>query len=414
MNSAAMGSQRRWVLIGLAFFATAINYLDRQALSVAAPVILQQFHISNLQYSYIIFSFLLAYTIMNGCSGILIDRLGTRIGYALCMAWWSTSAILHVFAKGPISFGVYRFLLGMGEAGNWPAAVKVVAEWFPARERPLASGLFNSGSAIGAIGAPPLIAFTLIRYGWPAAFLLVGSCGLLWLCLWFALYRTPKAPIEVRALSKPSISRLLHLRFVWSFTLAKMFIDPAWYFYIFWFPEYLSHARHFEMQAIGRYAWVPFAVAGAGNALGGLLSKELLRRGLSISAARKTAVTITAFMMTFAVPAVLVLSPRLSIAFISIAMAGYTGSASTMLALPSDVFPAHIVASVYGLASMGSGFGGMLFTLLTGWIVEHYSYTPVFVLFGLIALLCATILWTCMGPLEMHGKESFEAIPSIL
>jgi MFS transporter, ACS family, hexuronate transporter len=406
MNKLAVSSTKRWMMISLAFFATVINYLDRQTLSVSAPVIRQQFHISNTQYSRILFGFLLAYTIMNGVSGILIDRLGTRVGYALCMAWWSASAVLHAFATGPISFGVYRFLLGMGEAGNWPAAVKVVAEWFPVRERALASGIFNSGSAVGAIIAPPLIAITLIKYGWPVAFLVVGSSGFVWLIFWFALYRTPEISERGGAPSRPSMLRLFRLRFVWCFTLAKVFMDPVWYFYIFWFPEYLSHTRHFNISAIGKAAWIPFAVAGAGNGLGGLLSKTLLQRGLSITTARKTAVTITALMMTAAIPAVLASSPKVSIAFVSIAMAGYTASLSTMLVLPSDVFPANVVASVYGISGIGSGFGGMLFVLLTGWLVDHYSYTPVFFFFGLIPLVCALVLWTCMGPLKMHTEES--------
>src|SRR3982750_689426 len=165
-------------MIALAFWATVINYLDRQTLSVAAPVLREQFHMTNEAYSRVVFMFLLAYTIMNGVSGPLIDRLGTRIGYALCIAWWSVAAILHAFSTGSTSLGIYRFLLGMGEAGNWPAAVKVVAEWFPERERALASGLFNSGSSIGAIIAPPVVAFLLIQFGWRTAFVVVGLAGL--------------------------------------------------------------------------------------------------------------------------------------------------------------------------------------------------------------------------------------------
>ena len=177
-------------------------------------------------------------------------------------------------------------------------------------------------------------------------------------------------------------------------------MDPVWYFYIFWFPEYLNHARHFDLAQIGRYAWIPFAVAGLGNFLGGMLSGFLLRRGLSVTAARKTAVTVFAVLMTSALPAVLVPDAWLSIALVSLAMLGYTGCLSNMLAMPADVFPQDTVASVYGLASMGSGFGGMLFTLLTGWVVDHFSYTPVFFGFGLIPLLCVLILWTLLGPLR--------------
>ena len=172
-------SRLRWLMIAFAFWATAINYLDRQTLSVAAPVLREQFHMSNTAYARVLFGFLLAYTIMNGVSGPLIDRLGTRLGYALCMVWWSTAAVLHFLARGVWSLGAFRFLLGMGEAGNWPAAVKVVAEWFPEQERALASGIFNSGSAVGAILAPPIVALILLHLGWRAAFVLVGAAGFL-------------------------------------------------------------------------------------------------------------------------------------------------------------------------------------------------------------------------------------------
>src|SRR4029077_9584773 len=195
-------------MISLAFWATVINYLDRHTLSVAAPVLREQFHLSNVDYSRVVFAFLLAYTLSNGISGPMIDRLGTKLGYALCMVWWSIAALLHGLATGGLSLGMFRFLLGIGEAGNWPAGVKVATEHFPESERALASGIFNSGSAIGAILAPPIVAWILLRYGWPAAFVAVGAVGLIWLVLWLPGYRPPQAvaaeleeqPIPVREL----------------------------------------------------------------------------------------------------------------------------------------------------------------------------------------------------------------------
>ncbi|MCU0246874.1 MAG: MFS transporter [Bryobacter sp.] len=405
-----MNSPWRWVMIGFAFFATVINYLDRQALSVAAPVLREQFGMTNTDYSRIVFAFMLAYTIMNGASGPLIDRLGTKAGYALCMVWWSAAAILHAFATGFWSLGAYRFLLGMGEAGNWPAAVKVVAEWFPEKERALASGLFNSGSAIGAILAPPVIAWIILQMGWPAAFWLVGLSGFLWLLLWWPIYRTPEtAREEVKAAAIPPL-RLFKMRFVWSFTLAKIFMDPVWYFYTFWFPEYLKQARHFDMATIGKLAWIPFAIAGFGNLLGGWLGGWLMARGFDTTRARKTAVTFFAALMLSAIPAVLAEDVYWSIGFVSLAMLGYTGSLANMLAMPADVVPKNAVASVYGLASMGSGFGGMIFALFTGWAVDHFSFTPVFFFFGALPLVCATILWLLCGPLhpapELHPTRT--------
>jgi MFS transporter, ACS family, hexuronate transporter len=393
-------SPLRWRMIGLAFFATVINYLDRQTLSVAAPILREQFHMSNEVYSRVVTAFLFAYTIMNGGSGPLIDRLGTRLGYGLCVLWWSLAAALHALARGPFSLGAFRFLLGIGEAGNWPAAVKVVAEWFPEKERALACGIFNSGSSVGAILAPPLVAFLILQIGWQSAFGFVGLAGLLWLVAWFAMYYTPKGVAGVTAEPTVPVATLLRMPFVRAFTISKIFMDPVWYFYIFWFPEYLKSTRHYNLAAIGKYAWIPFAVAGFGNLLGGWLSGALLRRGYSTTVARKSAVTFFAVLMTSAIPAVLATETWASIGLVSIAMLGYTGCLANMLSFPADVFPKSTVASVYGLASMGSGFGGMLFTLITGWVVDRYSYTPVFIGFGILPLICATILWMWLGPLE--------------
>jgi MFS transporter, ACS family, hexuronate transporter len=391
---------KRWLMISLAFWATVINYLDRQTLSVAAPVLREQFHMSNVEYGRVVSAFMFAYTIMNGLSGPMIDRLGTRLGYALCIAWWSMAAVLHTFARGAVSLGVYRFLLGMGEAGNWPGGVKVVAEWFPEQERPLASGLFNSGSSVGAILAPPIVAFVLLRFGWPTAFFTVGVAGFVWLLFWWPTYYTPAAVLQEANAPPIPPWQLFRTRFVWSFTVAKIFMDPVWYFYIFWFPEYLKRARNFDMAAIGKYAWIPFVVAGMGNLFGGMLSGVLLRRGYSVTVARKGALTFFAVLMTSAIPAVLVRDAWLSIALVSIAMMGYTGCLANMLSMPADVFPKNAVASVWGLASMGSGFGGMVFALITGWVVDHYSYIPVFFGFGLMPLLCAGLIWGLLGPLQ--------------
>lgn len=412
MMVSASASRIRWAMITLAFFATLINYLDRQALSVAAPVLRLQFHLSNEGYARILFAFMLAYTIVNGVSGLVIDRLGTRTGYALFVAWWSLCAMLHAFARGALSLGIFRFLLGIGESGNWPAAVRVVAEWFPVEERSIASGIFNSGSSAGAILAPPIIVFILLKWGWRATFVAVGCLGFVWLAAWLRWYRTPvRTAQEVAFPRKTSVRQVLHSRFVWIFTLSKIFMDPVWYFYTFWFPEYLHHSRHFDMTNIGRYAWIPFFVAGLGSVGGGFIARGLLKLGMSITAARKSAVTIAALMMTMAIPAVLTESSALSIAYVSIAMAGYTAALANMLAIPADVFPAESVATVYGIASMGSGFGGMIFMLLTGWLVDRYSYAPAFLLFGLIPQISAFVLWALLGPLESHsesGAETFQ------
>jgi ACS family hexuronate transporter-like MFS transporter len=408
MSVNQVGKQRlRWVMISLAFLATVVNYLDRQTLSVAAPVLLDQFHMDSIDYSRVVSAFLLSYTLMNGISGPLIDRLGTRTGYALCMLWWSISSILHVFATGTFSLGGFRFLLGMGEAGNWPAAVKVVAEWFPETERALASGIFNSGATIGVILAPPIIASIVLRLGWRAAFLLIGVLGFVWLIAWLAVYRTPHEAV-VRKRAPLPVLQLLRMRFVWSFTLSKVFLDPAWYFYVFWFPEYLKQVHKFNLAAIGRYAWIPFFVAALGNLLGGFLSTAFMRRGMETAKARKLAISVCAILMMFSIPAVLSASPWMATGCVAIAMAGYTGANVSQLALTVDAFPKESVASVWGFASMGAGFGGMLFTLIAGWVIQHFSYAPVFIGFGILPLVCSTILWTLTGPLPTHAASTMD------
>jgi ACS family hexuronate transporter-like MFS transporter len=375
---------------------------------------------SNETYGQVVSAFMFAYTISNGLSGPLIDRLGTRVGYALCIGWWSAAAVLHALTRGPLSLMSYRFLLGIGEAGNWPAAIKVVAEWFPETERALACGLFNSGSSFGAILAPPIVAYIVLHYGWQYAFVTIGVLGFIWLAFWLPVYRKPaESPDAVLAggtasaasveLPPPSAWRLLRHRFVWSFIVAKIFFDPAWYFYIFWFPNYLKSVRHFDMAAIGKYAWLPFFVAGIGNLFGGALSGWLIGKGVSVTIARKSAMTFFIALMLAAIPAVLAPSATLSIVFVSIAMTGYTGSLANMLAMPADVFPGNAVGSIWGLASMGAGFGGMLFSLITGWVVDHYSYTPVFIGFGLLPLVCGAIVWTITGPLRPAVFKESEA-----
>jgi len=381
-------------MIAPVFLATVINYLDRQTLSVAAPIITEQFRMTNVDYSRVVFAFMLAYTIMNGISGPLVDRLGTKLGYALCVAWWSIAAMLHSLARGAFSLGMLRFLLGMGEAGNWPAGVKVVAEWFPPKERALASGIFNSGSSIGAVVAPPLVAWIILHSGWRSAFLIVGGSGLIWLLLWILIYYTPASARAEATVPPVSAWKLLRTRWVITFTISKIFSDPAWYFYVFWFPQYLKSARGFDLAAIGKFAWIPFLTADAGNLIGGACASMLLSLGIPVGKVRKMCVLLFAVLMTAAIPAVFASSAVVSIALISTATLGYTGALANMLAMPADRFAKNTVGSVWGIASMGAGFGGMVFSLVTGWIVDHYSYVPAFVLFGILPLIAAGIVWS--------------------
>jgi MFS transporter, ACS family, hexuronate transporter len=392
-------------MVALAFFATAINYLDRQVLSVvaASPDFKAAVPMTEAAYGYVTSAFMLAYTIMNGLSGPFIDWVGTRVGYACCMLWWSVAGILHAMSRGPLSLACFRFLLGAGEAGNWPAGAKLVGEWCPPGERALASGIFNSGASIGAVMSTPIIAWLVLRWGWRSAFIVMGILGLLWLAGWVFLARTPPDPGS-QARSRVSARKLLTTRFVMFFTLSKVFMDPVWYFFVFWFPKYLADVHHFSLKEIGWKGWIPYFTAALGNIAGGLLTSWLMRSGLAASVARKVSTTIFATLMLSTIPAILTTSAPLAIALISVTTFGYTGYLANTLAFPADVFPKQAIASVWGLASMGSGFGGMLFMALSGWLIGRFGYTPVFIGYGVLPLLAGFCILFLIGPLRPDAK----------
>lgn len=400
-----MKSRIKWLTLGFAFLATVINYLDRQTLSVMAPVILDEFHISARGYSHIVFAFMLAYTLANGLSGRLLDRLGGRIGYGLTIAVWSCAAILQSLSTGAFSLGVFRFLLGIGEAGNYPAGVKLIAEWFPVKERSLASGIFNSGASIGAILAPPMLAWIALSAGWRIAFVIVGMTGFVWLAAWALIYRRPEitVPIKAEESERISLSALLRLRFLWQFTLSKVFSDPVWYFYTFWFPQYLKTVHSFSLTQIGKVAWIPFFTASIGNLAGGVVFSGAFRWTGDAARARRIANLFFSALMASAIFVGEGRSSAERIALISIATFGYAGSLANLLAIPGDVFPKWAVASIWGFASMGAGFGGMMFSLVTGFLVGRYSFRPAFTLFGLLPLLAASIVWTLPRKAEVEA-----------
>jgi MFS transporter, ACS family, hexuronate transporter len=381
-------------MLSFAFSATVINYLNRQTLSVMAPVLLQNFRISAASYSEIVFAFMLAYTVMNGLSGRLLDRLGTKLGYGLTIAFWSGAELLNALSSGALSLGIFQFLLGVGEAGNYPAGVKLITEWFPPEERSHASGIFNSGASIGAILAPPLVAWILLTTDWRTAFVVIGLLGFVWLAAWLAFYRGPQNVSIRDQADRVPLRVLLRSKFLWQFTLSKVFSDPVWYFYVFWFPQYLKIAHSFSLREIGKTAWIPFFTATIGNLAGGVVFTGLSRAGASSATARRMAILIFSVLMASAIFVGEISSAAGCIFLISVATFGYAGALANLLAVPGDVFPKGAVASIWGFASMGSGFGGMLFSLATGWLVEHYSFQPVFVLFGFIPLLSAWIVWT--------------------
>ena len=401
----------RWLMIGFAFSATIINYLDRQILSVVvtSPDFKAAVPLTQEGYGYVASAFMLAYAVVNGLSGPFIDHVGTRVGYACCMFWWSVAAVLHIFARGVLSLGCFRFLLGAGEAGNWPAAAKLVTEWFPARERALASGIFNSGASIGSVVSTPIIAWVVLRYGWRSPFVAMGVLGLMWLVAFWFTYRVPAdVEAEVRQAPVPAW-KLLSTRFVLFFTLSKVFMDPVWYFFVFWFPKYLSDVHHFSLKEIGWKGWIPYFTAAVGNIAGGALTAGLIRRGIAVPTARKASTAVFALLMLSTIPAILTSSAPLAIALLSLTTFGYTGYTANTLAFPADVFPKNSVGSVWGLASMGAGFGGMLFMGLSGWLIGRVGYTPVFIGYGIMPLIALAIVLFLIGPLRPAGRNEYES-----
>ena len=398
----------RWWITAILFASSVINYVDRQTLSVLTPVLRERFGMSNTDYSHVVFAFLLAYMLGQAGSGRLIDRLGTRFGFTFTMVFWSAAAMLHSAAGSTGALGACRFLLGLGEAGNWPGAVKAVSEWFPRKERAFATGIANAGSTMGAVLAPPVVAWIALRWGWRAAFLFTGALGFLWLFAWLAFYRLPAEHPRIsreelnliqegeadQTLQPMSWASLLRRRQAWGLILSRFFCDPVWWFYVFWLPEYLKRTRGFGLAEIGRFSWIPFLACGVGSFLGGAMSGALIERGYPTLTSRKIVMVASTVVMLAGLPAVYASTPTGCLALISLTVFAYGCWSPNILALAADMFPTRVVASVSGLAGTGAAIGGMLFTLITGAVVDRFSYTPIFAAASLMPLLAAGfVVW---------------------
>jgi ACS family hexuronate transporter-like MFS transporter len=365
-------------------------------------------------FGYIGSAFFIAYMVSNAVSGFIIDRLGTKIGYALCMAFWTTAGLLHAVAMAPFQFGIFRFLLGLGEAGNWPAAIKLTGEWFPPEERSTASGIFNSGAAVGAIIAPPLIALLGTHFGWQMTFVVVGILGYLWLAAFWFTYYTPEKAANLPQLKKIPPLKLLKSRFVASLTLSKIFIDPVWYFITFWIGRYLADVHGWDLATIGWFATIPFIVADLGNILGGLFTQFIIRKGVPIPRARKFAVGFFGSLMAISLMSgpLVIVNPASALAVLAVAGFGYAAYTANSMAFPGDVVPPNAQASVWGVASVGSGLGGFVFQGLSGEAVKTLSassgyaaaYNMVFLGYGIMALVGLAIILFVMGPLVKDEK----------
>jgi ACS family hexuronate transporter-like MFS transporter len=368
----------RWSIAILLSSAVAISYFDRQTLPVAIAAIQRDIPISNTQFSWLQGAFLLAYAGMYAGGGKLTDVLGTRRGFLLIMVWWSLACASHGLAAGFGMLAASRFLLGMGEGGGFPAATKAVSEWFPVQERSTAMGIINAGSAVGAVLAPPGIAFVIAEWGWRWVFVLAGAAGLLWTLWWSRTYFTPEQAAGNESKASIPWLRLLTYRQVWGLVTAKFLSDAAWYFYIFWLPKYLYDVRGFDTKQVGYFAWIPYAASGVGSLCGGWFSSRLLRTGCSLDRSRKIALGASAGVM----PLIFFVTQapvQVAILLFSIAFFGQQSWSTLVMILPADLFPRGVVGSVAGMVGFGGAMGGFVFGLVVGYLLDHgFGYGTVF------------------------------------
>jgi ACS family hexuronate transporter-like MFS transporter len=409
----------RWWIAGLLACASALSYLDRQSFPVAVTQIQKQIAISNRQYSVLQMLFLLAYSAMYAGGGKVADWLGTRRGYLILIVWWSLATILNGLVSTVFGLGVARFLLGFGEGGGFPCSAKAVSEWFPPEDRAFAFGIFNTGSSVGAVVAPPLIAFIILTLDWRWVFFITGTFGLVWALAWWLFYDLPRkqklitpdeldyiekslapAPDSVSEWGRISWLSLFGYRQVWALVGAKFLTDAAWFFYIFWLPKYLADVRHLNIKQIGYFAWIPYAAAGAGSFLGGWLSSFLIRRHLSVNKSRKICLALSAALM----PACLLItrSPLgWTLVFFSIVFLGHQFWSTILQTISADIFPSAVVGSVAGLMGAVGSFGAMLFDLLVGSILTYtHSYSIVFLLAGFFHPLSFLIIVLMISRIE--------------
>lgn len=412
----------RWIICGLLFFASTINYIDRQTIAVLKPTLQNSLHWSESDYGWIVFAFQLAYALMMLLAGRIIDAIGTRMGFAITMVWWSLAAMGHALARGAMSFGVARFLLGAGEAGNFPASIKTVAEWFPRRERALATGIFNAGTNIGAVLAPPLVVWVTLRWSWREAFIFTGSLGFVWLIFWLALYLPP---LQHKRLSSEELALiqgdrdfaespapipwryLITRRQAWGVIVAKFCTDPIWWFFVFWLPSYLIQGRGMTLKQIGYFAWIPFLAADIGSVAGGWLSGKLLALGWSVNAARKTAMAACAFCMPVGIAAVFAPKAWMAIALISVSTSAHQGWSANVYTLASDLFPRRAVATIIGMAGAGGAIGGMIIAPIAGYTLQWFhTYVPLFIIGGVMHPLALGLVHLIVPEIKPAAMEA--------
>ncbi len=419
----------RWVVVSLLFFATTINYLDRQVIGLLKDSLAKDLNWSEKDYSRIVMAFSTAYALALMLFGGLIDRIGTRLGYAVSIVIWSVAAMFHALASSTLGFAFARTALGLGEGGNFPAAVKAVAEWFPKRDRALATGIFNSGTNVAAIIGPPIIAWIYSSFGWRQAFLWTGALGFIWLIFWWVLYTVPSkkknlSPEErdyiesdkdfsdqrkIEDKKKISWTELFSFHQTWAIVLGKFLTDPVWWFYLFWIPSYFNNTYHLKLTSSAIHVSTVYIVASFGSILGGYLSGWLIKKGLPVYKARKMS------MFFFACCVVPIFFVRYTngiwpaVCLISLAAAAHQAWSANIYTMGSDIFPKRILSSVIGIAGMAGSVGGILFPFVIGIILDHFKLigslgTGYNIIFGICAV-AYLLAWTVMHLLSPTMKQ---------
>jgi ACS family hexuronate transporter-like MFS transporter len=412
----------RWRIAILLCLVTAISYVDRQALSVAAPVVREAFQLSNTEYGWITYAFLMAYAIGQVALGPVIDRLGTKRSFSLAVVWWSVAAALHAFGKGFLSFFFYRAFLGLTESVNFPAALKAVAEWVPKQERSLATGIITAGTGIGAIVAPPLVGLLIHYYGWQAAFLVPAAVGFIWVVAWRRWFALPEDHPRISEVERAFVlggrtlrttgddlrrwRDYLRYRETWGLILARFTGDGAFYFFAFWLPNYLFNERGFDIVKIAWVAALPFVAADLGALFGGWLGGRMIANGASLDAARKRVIWLGALMVPIALPAVFVESPYLAVLLVSGSLFAIQVKSSSLFAVPTDLFPPRDVASVWGLSGAAGSLAAAFAQPLIGWIIDHHSYEPVFYIVSLMHIVSAAAVMLLIPRIAPLGAPS--------
>jgi len=398
----------RWVICGLLFAATAINYVDRQMIGVLKPTISAELGWTEETYADVVFWFQLAYAIGYLSFGKIVDMLGARIGYAIAFVIWTLGHTLCGFVGTAFQFSAARFVLGVGESGNFPAGIKAVSEWFPARERALATGIFNAGANIGAVVTPAIVPWIVVdlALGWRMAFIITGVASLAWLVAWIAIYRRPHEAANLSAAERAYIEsdaphvaekigwlRLLGYRETWAYALGKFLIDPVWWLFLFWTPDFLAKTYHLDLKSFGPPLIVIYLISDIGSVAGGWSSSAMMRAGKSANAARKLTMLVCAILVMPIFFAQFAASVWLAVAIIGLATAAHQAFSANLYTIPSDMFPRGAVGSVIGIGGTLGAVGGMMMAKFTGYVLQTTgSYTPIFAVAGSVYLIAVLMI----------------------